>query len=122
MNRERRGFLKNTGKIVVVLAGGWSLSGCLFAVNPSEPVSPESGDLTGSISDNHLHIALLSQDDWERAAEITLDITGNSTHPHFVTLRSSDFAALNRGETVTLLSSNDWGHAHYVAFRRQPPE
>ncbi|MBX3272164.1 MAG: hypothetical protein KF729_18000 [Sandaracinaceae bacterium] len=49
--------------------------------------------------------------------ERTYDITGDSRHPHTVVVTAAHFAALARGETVTITSSEDMGvdlHTHDV--------
>ena len=50
-------------------------------------------------------------------SERTYDITGDSRHPHTVVVTAAHFAALARGETVTITSSEDMGvdlHTHDV--------
>ena len=44
--------------------------------------------------------------------EQTYDITGASAHPHTLVVTPADFAALARGETVTITSSRDGSRPH----------
>ena len=76
------------------------------------------------ILDNHLpsggdHALIVPAQDVVAAVETTYDIRGDNVgHTHSVTLTVGDFQALQRGEPVTVISSNNgpvgFGHTHTV--------
>ena len=115
MNGNRRAFLRDLG---LTLAWGMALpvTGCLFALNPKDPPPPVEGDEPGSITDNHLHAAVITAEMLEAGKGLILDITGESTHPHFVTLSAGDLEAIRRGPNRALRSTHDLGHDHLVTF------
>jgi hypothetical protein len=77
----------------------------------------ETGDLIGSISDNHGHKAILKKATFEAGGAVTLDIQGSAGHNHTVSLTADDMAELKKpGGMVTKASSTTDSHNHEVMF------
>ena len=94
----------------------------MFAVvgcgeNTGLPTTPtQSGDVLGSISANHGHIAILRASDFNSPRAIAVDIRGNATHPHLIELTVSQLTTIGNGGRVSVGSSIDEGHSHTVTF------
>lgn len=79
---------------------------------------------TVDIVDNHLpsggdHVLIVPREHVLEGVERTYDIRGdNMGHTHTVTLTAGDFASLQAGTTITLVSSNNGpegiGHDHTI--------
>ena len=110
--------------VVPMVAAALCLAGC-----DDDPVTPglSSCATVGpvvSILDNHLpsggdHALVVPPDDVVAALEKTYDIRGDNVgHTHTVTLLSSHFLALQRGEAQSVVSSNNGpvgiGHDHTI--------
>jgi len=98
------------------------LAGCVITIteacsssNPTTP-SPASGDINGSISDNHGHTAVVTAAQITAANAVTLNIQGMATHNHTVALSQADLQTLSNRQPVSRDSSNDVGHLHTVRF------
>jgi hypothetical protein len=83
---------------------------------PAGPDGPE--DEVGSIGTNHGHRAVLTVAQLEAGAEVLLDIQGQSTHGHFLTLSADDVRRIRAGERVSRFSTDgfDDKHDHVVTF------
>ena len=77
------------------------------------------GNVSGSISGNHGHSAVITSAQLSGAA-LSLDIMGAATHPHTVQLSSSELASIGAGQTVSVVSSQGDSdrHNHTVTFTR----
>jgi hypothetical protein len=104
------------------------LAGCVIAVTetgcgssytaptPTPTPAPTVGDVTGSISANHGHSAVITSAQITAGGAITLDIHGSADHPHAVAISQADLAALKSRQPVTSTSSTDASHSHAVTF------
>ncbi len=111
----RRSFLKSS-MVLGASAPFYYLVSCNGnALNASEDA------VMGSITDNHLHQALVPKNMLVTESELTIDITGNSDHPHVVRLSKTDLTAIQNGVYVLKQSSRDWGHEHQVIFNPEGP-
>jgi hypothetical protein len=75
-----------------------------------------SGDKVGSISGNHGHTAVISAATLAAGGDISLDIRGNSDHPHTVQLSAAELSSVAAGQRVSKESSSDFAHSHSVTF------
>jgi hypothetical protein len=90
---------------------------------PSSTPSPSaSGDVAGSISANHGHVAVITRAQLTAGGGVALDIQGSSDHSHSVELSQSDIAAIANGQRVSKVSSVSMDsstyaqHEHTVTF------
>jgi hypothetical protein len=109
--------------VLAVLAGTTvTLSGCGGGgyQNPS-PAGPSGGppSMTGVVSANHGHSAVIAGADIVAGNQVSLNIQGQATHPHTVVLTSAEVASLRRGEQIakTSTSGDTNQHTHTVTFR-----
>jgi hypothetical protein len=84
--------------------------------SPSPSPSPGTGDVVGTISANHGHIAIVTRGVITAMNTLALDIRGNADHTHLVELSQSDLAAIGNGQRVSHQSSTSDGHIHQVTF------
>jgi hypothetical protein len=117
---QRRRF---TSVLALGLAGAWRavLALGVSSCSPRAPTSatPASGDgLEGRITLNHGHSAVLTPAQLAAGAPARLDITGRSTHSHFLDLTADDVVRIRAGESVSRHSSDgfDDKHDHLVTF------
>jgi len=75
-------------------------------------------DEIGSISLNHGHRAVITAAQLSAADSLLLDITGQSTHSHTVSLTADEVRRIWAGEQVSQHSSDgfDDKHDHVVTF------
>ena len=106
---------------LAMLAGAAiTISGC-GSDSPSSPTSNSgggttSGDVSGVVSANHGHIATVTAARINAAAGYDLDIMGNATHPHTITLSATQVQQIGTRQTVSVVSTTDSGHNHTVTF------
>jgi len=113
----RREFTLETA--LAILSGVTiTISGC--GGGGSSPTSPtvvlQPGDEEGSISANHGHSAVIRAAQINAANVVSLDIRGNATHPHTVSLTQADVIAIGANTRVSKQSTSDDGHDHTVVF------
>ena len=102
--------------LAILSAATITISGCSDS-NDSNPTGPtQSGDVQGSVSANHGHIAVIRAAQLSSAATITLDIRGNADHPHIVDLTAAEVASISDRGRVSKTSSVDVAHSHTVTF------
>ena len=79
------------------------------------PVNPS--DVNGNVSADHGHVAAITGAQITAgAAIVALDIRGNATHTHTLSISQADLTTLKNRQTVTSLSTTDSGHSHTVTF------
>jgi hypothetical protein len=71
-------------------------------------------DPSVTIGTNHGHELVIPLADVEAHSNATYDIQGASPHAHSVTLTADDFAALDQGMSVMVVSTLGDGHTHQV--------
>ena len=106
--------------ITVSGCGGTSSSGG----SPTTPTTPDapsptpapSADAVGTVGTNHGHAAVITAAQLSSPTELTLDITGSSSHPHTVTLLAEEVRQIGSGGRVSKESSTDESHSHTVTF------
>lgn len=99
---------------VPILIGG--CGGSSNSTAPSPTTGGGSSGATGSVSDNHGHLATVTSAQLTAAADIVLDIRGTATHPHTVTISMAELAQVTNGTRVSKTSSVDDAHSHVVTF------
>jgi hypothetical protein len=75
-----------------------------------------SGDKVGQISGNHGHSAVITGAQLSAGGALDLDITGQATHSHHVTLAGAEIASIAAGTRVSKESTSGDGHTHTVTF------
>ena len=88
---SRREFTRES--VLAMLAGvAITISGC-SSDSPSAPSQggggSSTGDVNGTVSANHGHIATVTAVQITAAGAVNLDIMGTATHPHTVSLTAS---------------------------------
>lgn len=98
------------------------LSGCVITVagcggsSPAAPSQPAAADVSGTITGNHGHTAVIKAAQITAGNGVSLDIQGTASHPHTVEVTQADLAALKSRQPVTKSSSTDASHQHSVTF------
>ena len=115
----RREF--TTGAVMAMLAGvSITISGCGGGGgggtgSPNQP-TPTNGDKLGNVSANHGHVARITAGELTAGNALTLQIRGESDHPHTVVLSAGEVASIAAGQRVGKASSEDDFHTHTVTF------
>jgi len=73
-------------------------------------------DVTGTVSANHGHSAVITAAKLTSPTSIALDITGTATHPHTVNLTQAEVTSIAARAQVTTTSTTDSFHNHTVTF------
>jgi hypothetical protein len=112
---SRREFTLESA-LAILGAATITISGC--SSDNSMPTNPttNSGDVSGSISANHGHIAVIRAAQLSSPSSIVVDIRGNADHPHIVELSASEVAQIGDRVRVSKQSSTDNFHNHTVSF------
>lgn len=112
-----------TVKSVLALLGGIviTITGCSDASSPSSPTSPTSsppdpGDVSGVVSANHGHVAIVTGVQIAAGNAVVLDIMGTANHSHVVELSAGELDQIGSGQKVSKQSSTDLAHNHTVTF------
>ncbi len=83
----------------------------------SSPTAPTgTSSVTGTVSANHGHVAVLTSVQLMSDVDISLSITGSSDHPHTVAITATELDRIAAGTQVSKESSSDDGHTHVVTF------
>ncbi|MPZ18498.1 MAG: hypothetical protein GEV06_11375 [Luteitalea sp.] len=113
---DRREF---NAKTVLALLSGVTItvSACDGDDGPTAPSPPGGGgDITGTVSANHGHRAVLEAARLAEGDAFPLDIRGDADHPHTVELTAAEVMRAADGERVSKSSTTDAGHTHTVTF------
>lgn len=100
--------------ITVSGCGGGGGYGSPTSPNPTP--TPAAGDVQGSISANHGHIAIIHAAELQAGNGLTLHIMGNATHDHTVDVSGTEVVQIRNGQRVSKESSETDGHHHTVTF------
>jgi hypothetical protein len=103
------------------------LAGCVITISEgcgkssTSPSEVPPTDITGVISANHNHSAVINAAQITAAAAFTLNIQGTAAHPHTVALTQGDLTSLKSRQSITKDSSSDLSntfglHSHSVTF------
>jgi hypothetical protein len=103
--------------ITVDGCGGGNDSPAAPTPNPGQGQnSGQASDVTGAISGNHGHKAVITGAQITAANAIALDIQGDATHPHTVEVTQAELRTLQSRQAISKTSSTDSGHQHGVTF------
>lgn len=114
-----------TRKSVLALLSGVviTITGCSDSSSPVSPTpmptpppSSNPGDVTGVISANHGHIAIVTGVQITAGNAVVLDIMGNADHSHRVDLSAGEIGQIGSGQRVSKQSSTNLSHDHTVTF------
>jgi len=110
-----------SGVAITVTGCGGSDSSGSSPTTPTTPAAPApapapSADTVGTVSSNHGHSAVIGAARLASPVEVSLDITGTSSHPHTVMLSAEDVQQIAGGTRVSRESSTDASHSHTVTF------
>lgn len=101
------------------------LAGCVITITDAcgsdSPTSPTPTDITGVISANHGHTAVVTGAQITSTNAVSLNIQGTAAHPHTLALSQADLQTLKNRQPVSRDSSNDVSatfgpHSHTVTF------
>lgn len=112
---DRREF---TVASALALLGGATITitGCGGGSSSSTTGSSGPVDVTGSITGNHGHRAVIAAAQLSAGGALHLDISGNAGHTHFVDLTASEVVAIRSGTAVAKDSTDMDAHRHTVSF------
>jgi hypothetical protein len=85
------------------------------------PAQGSATDELGDISANHLHQALITGAQLTAGGGLTLDIRGQASHPHNVSVPADAVRDIREGRKVELRSTVSDGHEHVVTFNAEIP-
>lgn len=91
-----------------------------MAPNPTEPLPVEPALVRLEISNNHGHHGVVAYEAVIIGNSISIDIQGESRHPHTLILTEDELMVLRQKLTVDVNSSVDAGHSHLVRITRDP--
>ncbi len=104
------------------------LAGCVITItdacggsDSTTGPSPTPTDITGTVSANHGHSAIVTAAQITAASAIVLNIQGTAAHNHTLSLSQSDLQTLKNRQPVSRDSSSDVSassglHLHTVTF------
>ena len=72
--------------------------------------------MSGTISDNHGHVATLTGTQLDAGFAVILNIQGTATHSRLLSLTASQVQQIAAGTKVAQESSTNLGHSHLVTF------
>ena len=123
-NVSRREFTKKSALallsgVAITIVGCSSDSPTAPTTTPPPPPPPPTtsgSDVSGQVSANHGHTAVISAAALTAGGILSLDITGNANHPHTVELSDADLTQIENGQRVSKTSSTNTSHNHTVTF------
>jgi len=104
--------------------GGYSSPSSPSMPSSSAP-SPSGGsasDESGTISNNHGHVAMVTGAQLVAGNAVQLDIRGSADHTHTVTLPIEALKAIQGGQPVATDSTSVSSHVHTVTFNSDSPD
>jgi hypothetical protein len=127
MNKTRREFARDVGRLVLLLPAGWMLfqAGCEGdECATADDVSSTATAIvvTSTCDDGHTHDYSIAMADL--ATPPAAGVSGNTTayeddgHVHAIALAQADLMQIQSGTTVTKMSASAVGHVHTFNFRK----
>ena len=106
-----------SGVAITVSACGSGAGSASSSPTPTQPTPfGPPPDVTGVISANHGHSAVITSAQLTAANAISLDIQGTATHTHTVVLSATEVSNIARGLQVARDSTTTFNHTHTVTF------
>lgn len=114
----RIGRREFTAAGIMALLSGVAVTvwGCGSSSSPSSPSPTTSSDVTGTISANHGHSAVITAAQVTAGNAVTLNIQGTASHNHTVALSAAEISSIAARQQVSKTSSTDNAHNHTVTF------
>jgi hypothetical protein len=114
---DRRDF---TVAALLAMLGGVSitLSACGGGASPAGPSAPAPqplADKSGSISNNHGHVAVITGAQLTAADTVALNLQGTASHTHMLELSADEVRQIRDGQTFTKQCTGS-SHTHMVTF------
>lgn len=117
----RRGFLMRTAGAGLVLLAAGGTSGLLAACAKALPTADFTVASTVPDPTNHSHsVTIIGADVDNPPAEKTYTTTG-TPHTHQLTLKQADFAAIMKGQEITVISNSAGTTPHTHTFKIKKP-
>ena len=93
-------------------------AGVVVQILGCNSINESDGSVSGQISANHGHQAVVTKVQLNEGTGLTLDIQGSSDHTHTVELIAQDLTDSKAGTQVSRYSSRDGfeNHNHLVTF------
>ena len=117
---KRAQFIKSIGATALIGLPILSLVTSCYNSGEDDPV-PVVDDAdclangtNSSISANHGHSLTVSKDDVNNGVEKSYEIEGSASHPHTVTISSSQFNSLKSNTSISIDSTSNNGHTHSI--------
>ena len=118
---QQRGLTRRAFTLDAALA---LLAGCVITISDAcgssspTPVTPTptTVDVTGVVSANHGHTAVITGAQITAGNAVALNIQGTASHPHTLSISQSDLQTLKNRQAISSASSTDSGHSHTVTF------
>lgn len=110
---HRREFTVRTA-LAALGGAAIKISGCGESEGPMSPASPSpqppvSGDVSGVVSANHGHVAVVTAAQLTAANAVVLDIRGSADHPPRVELSEAELNSIASGGRLQKVSTSDFG-------------
>jgi hypothetical protein len=113
----RIGRRKFTEQGLLLLLSGVTITVAACGSDSNPPGPTTQGDVSGSISANHGHVAtLLAAQITAGGAVLSLNIQGGATHAHFIDVSAAQIGTIAARGQVTVTSTTDQQHNHTVTF------
>lgn len=109
------------GGVTITITGCGGGGGSSYGMSSSNPTnSSGTGDMAGSISDNHGHSAMIVAAQLTAGNGVALSIRGSADHTHTVELTAAEINRIKSNQTVAKDSTRDAttmaDHLHTVTF------
>ena len=93
-------------------------AGIVVQIVGCDSINASDGSVSGQISENHGHEAVVTKAQLTARSGLTLDIQGTADHTHSLVLTTQDLADIKSGTQVSRTSSRDGfeNHNHVVTF------
>jgi hypothetical protein len=110
----RREFTRESA-LAILTAATITITGCGDDDDATTNPSP-SGNRSGTVSNNHGHVAVVTGAQITAANSIVVDIQGAATHPHTIELLTGQLRMIGMNAQVSVESTANDGHSHRVTF------
>ena len=114
-------FLSGITVAVSACGGGGGYSSPAASSTPP-PATSATGDKVGDVAANHGHTAIVIAAKLTAGGPVELDIRGNATHTHMVSLVADAIRDMRDGKKVQKESTTGDGHTHVVTFNFENPD
>ena len=103
--------------VVILVSESACGSGYSSPMSPApQPTPGTTEDKVGQISSNHGHSVTATAAEILAENQVQLDMRGQATHTHSITLTHDDLRNISTGATVSTESTTTEGHQHTVTF------